>query len=270
MLGLFAAAVAVVVGLPSLLGPTIVQHAVANLNRRIDGRLELARVHLAPSGRIAIEGLTLVDGAGRLLVTASHAVAETSLLGMLTGTFDGALVASGVEYHLWPEQQVRLHLPDLGEFWRPADPSEWFEPPPGFDFHRLPAVRGTIEIADSHLFVHDESGNTRAFAFRLGGVLEGLDQPAHVRAFLSGRNRDGSAGRAQATCEFTLSDGDRVHRDSVRAVLEIACDGLDLTPLLGCDLGSVRLLKEPGQRWRLDGPSDPNGAAIRSETAARW
>ncbi|MBL7008109.1 MAG: hypothetical protein ISR76_03865 [Planctomycetes bacterium] len=261
LIGVLAFGMVLVFG-PMAAAPLVRARIVEEINRDLDGHLQVGELSLNPFGRIGIAGLRLSGPDGEPLLLAKQAWAETSVLGLIGGNFDGSLLIEGVEIHLWPERgaELRLDPADVGRAHRGA--------PIGrgrIHFDRMPRVRGTVEVRDSRLVVHDRAGHLSVLDLKLGMVVDGLDQPALVSALLATRDEQGSTGSLKLDGQFVLSDGRHLDADTLQADLELVLERLDLSALAGWF--------EPDPAWEgLAGLADgrlslrkPRGQALRLE-----
>jgi len=229
LLGLAALGLVVVFG-PIAAAPLVKARIVAEINRDIDGYLELGELSLNPFGGIGVTGFRLLDEAGQPVVLARRAWADTSLLSLLAGRLEGFVEIEGVEIHLRPEHAADLRL-DPQELARAGGRTG--RSAGRVHLHDYPEVRGTIEVRDSRLVVHDGAGHLSVLDLKLGAVVDGLDSPAYVSALLATRDEHGSTGSMILGGELQLSDGSHIDADTLEASLRLDLERLDLSALAG-------------------------------------
>ena len=150
--GLILAAVA-----PTLLSTRpVVNLALAQVNKRLNGHVEVGSVSLGWTTGIKIDGLRVFDDAGAQIAQVEHVTCPMPLYKAATGSYPlGHTVVDGLDFDARYDAAGRLNFARLAKAAptpsspRPSTPATPSAPQPAAEPSKLPDVSGDIEIKNA-------------------------------------------------------------------------------------------------------------------------
>jgi len=215
VIGMVLALLLLVIAGPPLASGFIRRQIEVRGSEFIDGAVTLDELTLSANGKARLEGLTVTDANGDVVVHLSSVKLDLGLRSLIRGRADVALLIEGAEIEIVRDAEG---LWNFEELLGPDDTDVDDEPGGSEPLPREPLdIHGRLEIVDSTIIVRspDTSLELRDLHFTIG--LDGPDQETAVRFDATLMGKKGSAGVFHADVFVWPDAGPGLRIDDVSA-----------------------------------------------------